>query len=44
LFFVGRPAGEHALRLFPEHAGSTPEGAFPAHWLQAASELRDQAA
>jgi glutathione S-transferase len=33
-FFAGRPAGEHALRLFPEHAGSTPEGAFPAHWLE----------
>jgi glutathione S-transferase len=32
-FFAGRPAGEHALRLFPDWAGSTPEGAFPAEWL-----------
>jgi glutathione S-transferase len=33
-FFAGRPAGEHALRLFPDWAGSTPEGAFPAEWLE----------
>jgi glutathione S-transferase len=42
--FSGRPAEDHALRLFPDYAGSTPAGAFPAQWLTAAGELRDQAA
>jgi glutathione S-transferase len=32
-FFAGRPAREHAVRVFPDWAGSTPEGAFPAEWL-----------
>jgi glutathione S-transferase len=32
-FFAGRPAEEHARRLFADWAGTTPEGAFPAEWL-----------
>jgi glutathione S-transferase len=32
-FFAGRAAGEHALRLFADHAGSTPQRVFPAHWV-----------
>jgi glutathione S-transferase len=32
-FFAGRPARDHALRVFPDWAGSTPEGAFPAGWV-----------
>jgi glutathione S-transferase len=33
-FFAGRPAGEHALALFGDWAGTTPQGAFPAEWLE----------
>jgi glutathione S-transferase len=32
-FFAGRPAEAHAMGLFPEWAGSTPPGVFPARWL-----------
>ena len=32
----GRPAGQLAVRLFPDHPGSVPAGAFPADWLPAA--------
>jgi glutathione S-transferase len=32
-FFAGRPAEAHAMGLFPEWAGSTPPGMFPARWL-----------
>jgi glutathione S-transferase len=32
-FFAGRPAHDHALRLFGVQAGSVPDGAFPADWL-----------
>ena len=31
--FAGRPAAEHARRLFPDYAGSIPAGAYPADWL-----------
>jgi glutathione S-transferase len=31
-----RPAGELALRLFPDHAGEVPAGTLPAEWLPAA--------
>jgi glutathione S-transferase len=31
----GRPAREHALRLFPEYPGHVPPGAFPGSWLPA---------
>lgn len=34
--FAGRPAEAHARALFPDYAGSTPAGAYPAEWLQAA--------
>ena len=34
-FFAGRPAEAHAMGLFPEWAGSTPAGVFPAEWLSA---------
>jgi hypothetical protein len=30
-----RPAGELALRLFPDHPGELPEGTLPAEWLPA---------
>jgi glutathione S-transferase len=33
--FAGRPAEAHARRLFPDWAGSTPAGTFPAEWLAA---------
>src|SRR4051794_14858154 len=33
----GRPAGELALRPFPDHPGEVPAGTFPADWLPAAS-------
>jgi glutathione S-transferase len=33
--FAGRPAEEHALRLFPHYDGSTPAGAFPSQWTTA---------
>jgi glutathione S-transferase len=33
--FAGRAAGDHALGLFPDWAGSTPAGVFPADWLAA---------
>ena len=28
-----RPAGQHALRLWPDHPGEVPAGTFPAEWL-----------
>jgi glutathione S-transferase len=31
--FAGRPAEAHARGLFPDWAGSTPVGVFPAEWL-----------
>jgi glutathione S-transferase len=34
--FDGRPAREHALRLFPDAYGSTPPGVFPPDWMAAA--------
>jgi glutathione S-transferase len=33
--FAGRPAQEHAMRLFPEWPGTTPAGVFPPEWLPA---------
>jgi glutathione S-transferase len=30
--FAGRPAEAHARGLFPDWAGSTPVGVFPAEW------------
>ena len=35
-YFAGRPAEEHAMRLFPQWPGETPPGVFPAGWLSAA--------
>jgi glutathione S-transferase len=35
-YFAGRPAEEHAMRLFGEWPGETPAGVFPAEWLAAA--------
>ena len=35
-FFAGRPAEAHATGLFPQWAGSTPPGVFPAEWLSGA--------
>ncbi len=32
-FFAGRPAEAHARGLFPDWAGSTPAGVFPAEWV-----------
>jgi glutathione S-transferase len=32
-FFMGRPAEAHARALFPDCAGETPPGAYPAQWL-----------
>ena len=29
----GRPAGEHARRVFPDYPGRVPAGALPAEWL-----------
>jgi glutathione S-transferase len=34
-YFAGRPAEEHAMRLFAEWPGETPAGVFPAAWLSA---------
>jgi glutathione S-transferase len=31
----GRPAGDHAMRLFPEWDGHMPAGTFPAEWVPA---------
>jgi glutathione S-transferase len=36
-FFTGRPAREHAVRVFPDWPGSTPEAAFPAEWVDYAA-------
>ena len=35
-YFAGRPAEAHATGLFPQWAGSTPPGVFPAEWLSGA--------
>ena len=35
--FAGRPAREHAMRLFPDWAGATPAGVFPPEWLSGTS-------
>jgi glutathione S-transferase len=35
-FFDGRPAREHALRVFPDFPGAVPPGVLPAPWLAAA--------
>jgi glutathione S-transferase len=34
---ASRPAGELALRLWPDHAGDVPAGTFPAEWVPANS-------
>jgi hypothetical protein len=34
-YFAGRPAEDHAMRLFGEWPGETPAGVFPAAWLSA---------
>jgi glutathione S-transferase len=34
---ASRPAGELALRLWPDHPGDVPAGTFPAEWVPASS-------